>query len=153
MQITKDEWTPLFQSLRDKLSPPSRRLLLSRIIGEIQDITQQNFGPSGIDRPQPWKPLSQNYASEWKDGDTTPTLMMSDEKHNLRNPNLPHLIDCFDAKVNEDKAVLTNRSPYADNHQLGLGIPARPYYPVNGDELTPYAESKMVEIVNGHFKT
>lgn len=153
MQITRDDWAPLFKDLRDKLSASKRRLLLSQMIGEIQDITQQNFGPSGIDRPKPWSPLSPQYASEWKDGDTTPTLMMSDEKHELRNPLLPHLIDCFDAKVNENKAELTNRSPYADGPQLGYGQPERPYYPVIGDELTPYAESRMKEIVDGHFRT
>lgn len=153
MQITRDDWTPLFQELRSKISPANRRILLSQMIGEILDITQQNFGASGTDRPKPWSPLSPKYASEWKYEDRTPTLIMSDEKHALRNPLLPHLIDCFDAKVNENKAELTNRSPYADNHQLGLGIPERPYYPVSGDEFTPYAESRLKEVVERHFRT
>lgn len=155
MKVLLDQWTPLFRSLKNKVSPFSRRMLLSQIIGDIQDITQQNFGNVGLDRPRAWPLLNQRYAQEWKYGDTTPNLMLSPEKHNLRNPNLPHLIDCFRAMVNENKATLTNLSPYADNHQLGLGIPARPYYPVtdDGQNLTPFSESRLKEIVDKHFRS
>ena len=130
-------------------------MLLSRMIGELLDITQQNFGDTGVDRPESWPQLSQKYADEFHGGDTTPTLMLDDEKHALRNPNLPHLIDCFRVMVNDSKAELTNMSPYADTHQLGYGVKRRPYYPVmpDGENLTPYAEQKMVEIVEEHFKT
>lgn len=152
MQVTRNDWTPLFESLKAKISPASRRSLMASLIGEIQDITQKTMGRNGENRPEPWAILNEKYAKEWKYGDTEPTLLMSDEKHNLRNPDLPHLIDLFYATFSENSSSLTNTSPYADIHQLGLGVAKRPYYPVLGNDLTPYAIDKLKEVLDLHFQ-
>lgn len=152
MQITRDDWTPLFDDLKKKVSSDARRELLFKTINELRLITQQNFGREGVDRPKPWQMLKKAYADKWKYGDQTPTLIMSDEKHNLRNPNVPHLIQMFRVNFNDKSATLTNDSPYADTHQLGYGVAERPYYPVAGDSLTPFAESKIEHIVAEHFR-
>jgi phage gpG-like protein len=152
MQVKTDQWTPLFERLKEKFSPFQRKVFLSRIIGRIQDITQQNFGTTGIDRPQEWPQLKKRYAAEFHDGDTTPTLMLDEEKHTLVNGAVPHLVDSFRAEATENSASLTNESPYADVHQLGLGaVPARPFYPVQGSELTPKTEKEVRDKIDGFF--
>ena len=154
MQITRDEWSPLFKDLKARISPIQRRILLSQMIGAVQEITQSTMGKSGQNRPEPWQILKESYAHRWKGGDREPTLLMSDANHSLKNPDLPHLIDSFKVTVTENKATLTNVSPYADVHQKGLGaVPARPYYPVDETgALTPVAEQKLAEIVEEHFE-
>ena len=151
MQISRDDWTPLFQDLKKKISSDARHELLFQVINEIRAITQENFGKEGIDRPKYWPVLNSKYADKWKGGDTTPTLTMSDTMHNLRNPDLPHLIEMFRTVVTDSHAMLTNDSPYADAHQLGYGLPERPYYPVIGDSLTPYAEQMVEGVLQKHF--
>ena len=145
MQVTRDDWSPLFQSLKEKVSADARRELLFRMINEIRFITQQNFGASGIDRPMPWQILSPGYAWEKKKGDRTPTLMLKGD-----------LIRGFRTTVGDNSASLTNVSPYADEHQFGVGyknLPARPFYPINEDgSLTPFAEKSLAEVVEKHFQ-
>ena len=155
MQVTVDQWTPLFKDLQSRINGQSRRKLLFQIIGEIQDITVNIFGDEGIARPFTWRELTPKYAHRWKYGDTTPTLKMSDEMHNKRHPEgLPHLIDGFVHTFDENKATLTNVSPYADIHQFGGGRMFRPYYPVSqtGETLSPYAMEKVREILDLHFQ-
>ena len=131
-----------------------RRRLMFQIIGDLQDISVLNFGEVGIDRPEPWKELSKKYADNWKYGDATPNLILSEEKHRIRNGGKKHLIDSFVHTFDENGATLTNTAPYADAHQLGYGISRRAYYPVNeSGELTPFAEERLKQIVREHFET
>lgn len=146
MQVVRNEWTPLFNSLKEKVSAQGRKRLLFQCIGEIQDITILNFGTSGIARPEPWSSLSLNYAQERHGGNTTPTLILSGEMR-----------QSFVHVVSENSASLTNVAPYADEHQFGLAyrkLPARPYYPVSADgsTLTPFAEDRLREVLVAHFK-
>lgn len=139
--------------MKSRIQPDRRRVLLSRVIGKVQAITIANFGETGLDRPQYWPSLSESYARKWHDGDRTPTLVLSDERHALRNPGLPHLIDSFQVMLTPNQASLTNLSPYADVHQKGLGwIPARSYYPADEAGLLNYTESEVLKVVEDWFE-
>lgn len=152
--ISVNQWTPLFQEIKSKLDERGKRLLLSRLIGTVQSITIETFGADGVNRPEPWPELKRNYAQEWHGGDTTPTLLLSDEKHSLAAGEQPHLIDSFTVDLTSQQATLTNVSPYADIHQFGLGvIPARPFYPIDkAGGLTPYAESRLMQVTQDYFQ-
>lgn len=153
IRITKNEWSPLFSDLKRRISDDQRKILLSRIMGGIQDLTQKTMGKSGQNRPEPWRVLTKKYADKWKNGDREPTLLMSDQMHALRNPTLPHLIDSFLATVDSSKASLTNASPYADVHQMGMAaVPKRPYYPVDESGLTQPAQDLIKEKLDCHFQ-
>lgn len=152
MRVIQNEWSHALRGLQNKLGEMGRRVLLSRMIGTFQDITQSNFGDDGQHRPMPWPMLDEDYAHEWKYGDTTPTLMMSDEMHSLRNSDVPHLIDCFEVNLTSRQASITNLSEYADAHQFGYGIPARPYYPIDeAGNPTPYAEAELTKVAMAYF--
>lgn len=145
MVILRDDWTPLLQSLKDKVSLQGRRKLLFQMIGDVYDITIMNFGNQGLARPQPWMELTVRYAREKKNDDTTPTLILTGS-----------LKSGFVHEISGDSASLTNRIDYADQHQFGAAyknLPARPYYPVNesGLSLTPYAEARQMAIVEEWF--
>lgn len=146
MNINRDDWTPLLNSLKEKVSPSGRRKLLFQMIGDIQDITVLNFGQTGLARPQSWQILSDRYAKEKKHGDTTPNLILTGA-----------LKSGFVHSFDENSASLTNVVDYADQHQFGAAyknLPARPYYPVDefGLNLTPYAEGRQIEIVAEFFQ-
>ena len=120
--------------------------MLFQLIGDLQDVTMMNFGETGIARPEEWEELKERYAREKKGGNQTPTLILSG-----------NMLNSFKHSVNENKATLTNSAPYADEHQFGAkykNLPARPYYPVDqsGENLTPFAEERLVKIVEEHFK-
>ena len=145
MQVIRDDWTPLFDSLKSKLSPLSRKQLLFEMIGDLQNIAMLNMGDSGIARPMPWQILTEKYSQEYKQGNRTPNLILTGR-----------LRDSFVHSVDESKATLTNTAEYADQHQFGAkykNLPARPYYPVSpgGDALTPLAEARLKDIVEQHF--
>lgn len=146
MQVIRNEWTSLFKSLKEKVSAQGRKRLLFQCIGEIQDITMLNFGVSGIARPSEWPLLSRNYADNKHDGNTTPTLILSDTMR-----------QSFVHVVSENSASLTNVAPYADEHQFGVAyrkLSARPYYPVSSDgsTLTPFAEQRLRDVLAAHFE-
>jgi len=146
MQVTRDEWTPLFKSLKEKVSAQGRRRLLFQLIGDLQDISMLNFGDKGIDRPAVWAALTEKYAKEYKKGNRTPNLI---SKGNL--------LAGFVHQVGSDSATLTNITEYADVHQFGAAyknLPARPFYPVDeSGELTDLANQRQEEIVRSHFDT
>ena len=145
MQILRDEWTLLLQSLKEKVSEDSRRELLFKSINDLRFITQINFGDSGLDRPQIWQMLSPNYAWEKKKGNLTPNLILKGD-----------LLRGFRTQVNGNSAMLTNVVPYADEHQFGVNyknLPARPFYPITEDgSLTPFAVESQERIVREHFQ-
>ena len=154
MQVIQDDWTPLFKDLKSRLSASSRKRLLGDIIGEIEFITKQAFGVNGVNRPKPWGDLSEKYSKRIMRN--RPTLVMSfAERMMAGKKDSPHLINSFFKYSNDSEASLTNISPYADNHQFGETIPARPFYPITEDgmSLTPYAERKLMDIMERHFQS
>ena len=145
MQVTRDDWSPLFESLKAKVSADARRELLFKMISDVRYVTQLNFGAEGIDRPKPWAILSPNYAWEKKKGNRTPTLILKGD-----------LIRGFRTSIQENSATLTNDVEYADAHQFGVGyknLPARPFYPINEDgSFTPMMQARLDEIAAKHFE-
>ena len=100
-------------------------------------IVNQNFGFSGEDRPEDWKPLSYQYAKEFHDGNRIPTLQLTGD--------LQQSIQIEDN--NPEAATVWTDCPYAVKHQYGdesTNLPARPFFPIVGDSLTAYAEAECV---------
>ena len=144
MQVTNDQWTPLFYSLKSKISVEARHDLLFRMINDLRFITQSNFGNEGLARPETWQMLSPNYAWEKKKGNRTPNLILKGE-----------LLRGFRTAVDGNSATLTNVVPYADEHQFGVvykNLPPRPFYPIEeSGELTEFAKARQEQIVREHF--
>jgi len=145
VQVLKDDWTPLFNSLKERTGPQGRKRLLFQMIGDVYDLTVKTFGANGENRPAHWNKLKPKYAREYHGGDRTPTLILTGK-----------MLASFRHTVGENKATLTNTVPYADAHQFGeefRGLPARPYYPVtpDGESLTTFALERQREILNAHF--
>ena len=145
MHVTNDQWTPLFESLKAKISAEARHELLFKMINDIRFITQMNFGNDGLARPETWQILSKEYAWEKKKGNRTPNLMLKGD-----------LIKGFRTSVDSNSATLTNDVTYADEHQFGVSyknLPARPFYPINKDgSLTEFAAERQEQIVREHFQ-
>jgi phage gpG-like protein len=147
MTVVEDGWTPLFDSLAEKVSAEGRRRLLFQLIGDVFDVTVLNLGPEGIARPDQWAALTEKYAQEKHGGDRTPTLILSGE-----------LKEGFRTEINTEFATLTNIVDYATEHQFGepyRNLPARPFYPVdeNGLTFTPYMTERLHTIIDAHFAT
>lgn len=146
MQILQDDWTPLFQKLKEKVSPLGRRKLLFQLIGDLQDISMLNFGDTGINRPIVWQMLTEKYAKEMKKGNQTPNLILKGD-----------LLAGFVHTIGESSATLTNIVEYADQHQFGAeykNLPPRPFYPIDeSGELTDFALRRQEEIVHHHFES
>ena len=107
-----------------------------------------NFGPGeGEDRPESWPRLSSLYAIRAHGGDTTPTLVLSED-----------LMASIDQRLgNADYASIFTDCEYAETHQYGAYtnfgdgsayVPARPFFPVIGPpesaQLTDYSEQKCI---------
>jgi phage gpG-like protein len=104
-------------------------------------VVNHNFGQDGEDRPTAWPALGKSYAIDYHDGDRTPTLQLYG--------NLQASIDIEEGNP-EYASVFTN-NPYADLQQFGgeseqgFRIPARPFFPIVGNEITPYTTQKCVD--------
>lgn len=156
MQVTKDEWSPLFRNLKSKLSAGSRKALMREIIYDMKDLTLSSFGAAGRNRPSAWVRLKDKYAR--RVGRSYPTLVMTPSERILAGKALskPHLINQFSVDVRGDSASLHNASEYAEAHQNGKpegNLPARPYFPIDGESkrLSPAAEIKIRERMKSHF--
>jgi len=145
MQVIRDDFTPFFQSLKEKISADARKELLFKMINDLRYVTQMNFGYAGLARPDTWQMLSPNYAWEKKNGNRVPNLILKGD-----------LIKGFRTTFDSNSASLTNVVEYADAHQFGQAysnLPARPFYPINeGGSLTDFAEKRQADIVREHFE-
>lgn len=156
MQVTKDEWSPLFNSIKSKLSAGSRKALLREIIYDMKELSLSAFGAMGRNRPSAWDGLTRKYAR--RVGRSYPTLVMTPSERILAGKSLskPHLMNQFSVDVSGDSASLHNSSEYADAHQKGrpeANLPARPYFPVDekSKRLSPAAEIRIRERMKSHF--
>ena len=162
MEILRDEWTPLFKKLQEKVSPSSRRRLLAAMLADIDELTQSNFGEMANGSMRPWHDeLLVSEAYKRIIGRQFATLERTEAERNKSKGTIyeggqgAHLRDSFVYNVGDDSASMTNTSPYADKHQFGKGVPYRPYYPIvrDGSRLMPFAEARQLEIVDEHFKS
>ena len=113
------------------------------------DVTINNFGMSGEDRPVEWESLDDKYAK--RVGRSFATLDLKEFK---KEGSDKKLIDSVDWNAdNPDFALVYLNDPpvYAAAHQWGeSGMPERPFLPiVKGSEtLTPYTEGKCLDAAN-----
>jgi len=104
-------------------------------------ITDHNFGFGGEDRPTPWPALSSKYAKEFHDGNRIPKLIFSGD--------LQRSIQIKESSG--DGAEVYTDNEYATEHQCGvpeINLPARPFFPIVGNSLTPYAEMQCLDAAN-----
>jgi phage gpG-like protein len=109
------------------------------------ELTRENFGESGVDRPNEWPPLSEKYAKRVKRDYAT--MFLSGELE---------LSFQWDGS-NLQYAEVWSDSPYAVVHNDGdssRNIPARPVFPIIGKSddpqarLTDFAEQQILEAAN-----
>jgi phage gpG-like protein len=123
---------------------------ITRAMGKrFWEITRNNFGSAGEDRPEIWSPLSKRYIQELiRKGITTliPTL--------LRRGILMNSIRI----QSEGKTCeVFTENPYAMAHQFGNpsnNLPRRAYFPVTSGaydenaQLTPFADAEVRKAAN-----
>ena len=105
------------------------------------EVTFNNFGQDGEDRPEQWPMLSKNYANMFHGGSRIPTeILTGDLQESIRNG-----IDIS----NEEYATVSTNVPYAYDQQYGneaYNLPARPFMPITAqDEITPYTIQKCLD--------
>ena len=104
-------------------------------------VVHHNFGEDGEDRPSEWPQLRKGYADRFHGGDRTPKLILSGE--------LQRSIEIDE--TSGDAASVSTANPYADLMQNGglneegFPIPARPFFPIVGNDVTPYTAQKCVD--------
>lgn len=107
--------------------------------GEFLELTRQNFGEAGLDRPQEWPELSKKYAK--RVGRSYATLFLHGD-----------LFESFQINNAYQFSEVFSESPYAEAHQFGTDtLPARGFMPILNDKeseeavLTDQAQSKCIE--------
>lgn len=128
----------------DDLFADAKPRIQSAMAEMLHGIVLSNLGPTGIDRPTPWAPLSnsppwfyaekvgRSYATLFETG-----LMASAIQWNGNNPEAAVVY------VNDQVCA------YAARHQAGdpaTGLPARPFFPITEEGvLTRYSEEQVME--------
>jgi len=106
------------------------------------DVTINNFGMSGEDRPVEWEALRDDkYARKVGRDYATLNLTGELEKSVTFDASNPDYAEVF----------LSNPPVYAAAHQWGeSGMPERPFLPIQKDTetLTPYTEGKCLDAAN-----
>jgi len=118
-------------------TPAGMTRIHSAIAYRLAQITRANFGPAGAHRPADWPRLSWPYQRAIRYFGP-PKLVLEGK-----------LIRNFGVVANREFGRVTNTTPYAAIHQHGGRnrwgrIPARPYFPVTGGGLTPYARRELI---------
>lgn len=110
---------------------------------EFWTITRENFGANRPNRPAPWAPLKASTIKTYK------------RKYYGANLDIPTLLRSgrlmnsirFEVSVNQFATVWQDASQaqYGGVHQFGgRKTPARPFFPVVSNTLTPYAENRIL---------
>ena len=126
-------------SIRDALSPAARQLLdrvrdprkvLEAAGAAVEGISVRAFRDASL-RPSEWEPLTQQ-TLERKGGRGNLLIDTGSMIHGLR-----HVTSGRQVEIGSDRV-------YAPTHQFGRdAIPARPFIPVMGSELTPVAQEDV----------
>ena len=161
MNVILDQWTPLFESLAQKISSAGRVQLLDKMIGEIYVSTLSNFSgevAGGDMRPWPDELLQSEDYKRHVRRDFATLYRWKEEREwcagsKWEGGNGLHLVESFQVNIGENFASLANVSDYASNHQLGEGVPARPFFPVDENgELMPFMEARLFDLADAHFQ-
>ena len=158
MQVILDQWTPLFESLAQKVANQSQ--LLDQMIGEVKTSCLSNFGEMANGDMQPWYDemlRSEDYAHTVKRNFAT--LERSEEERELCEETRweggqgAHLKDSFFTYGGGDSVTLVNICEYASNHQNGEGVPRRPFFPVDeSGQLMLFMEQRFFQLADAHFQ-
>lgn len=138
LTLKTDTFSANRRGLASGLMGAPKRVVLLAMAREFGSISMKNFGPSGVDRPEPWKRLKKDYRS-WKQknyGRSTADLLLNKD-----------LFRSFKIRCENDQfAEVMVDSPYAATHQYGQGpIPRRAFLPLTrANNLTPYARARML---------
>lgn len=137
-------------ALRPALSQEGVHRMLNAMGRRLINIAKGTFGPGGVNRAKPWPALSQRYMKRIKYFGP-PKLILH------RN-----MIQEFDMRYRTgDTVTVSNESPYAAIHQFGgwhhfedgvAHIPPRPFFPVLGNQLTPYAQRELVSAAESELQ-
>jgi phage gpG-like protein len=140
VRITEDGQGAGFRLLHRRLTGFGKRRMLQAMGLRFREITRQNFGMAGIDRPTPWAPYARNYPKWGKRKGGPATLIRTGRlmQEIYINSNSSEYVE-----VGSDKV-------YAAAQQFGRAaarLPARPYFPIVGTgtsyRLTPYSEREL----------
>ena len=117
----------MFQSLRQPMQ--------AAMAEKFYEITRNNFGMSGEDRPTEWPPLSERYAKK-VDRDYATLFVSGDLEASINW-----------SAANQEYSEVWSDSPLATVHQWGEGrCPARPFMPIlKSGELTEYARLQVTD--------
>lgn len=111
---------------------------------------QNNLGLDGEDRPTPWPPLSSSERGlkyQKQVGRSVATLYETGELHDSI---------VVDESGQPEMASVVCESEYGYDQQNGndsTGLPARPFFPIIGEELTPYTAAKCLEAAQDRLDT
>jgi phage virion morphogenesis protein len=128
-KLTRNDISPTLSRTIKGVKPPARQRVLRAMGTTFKSITEGTFNSAGAGyRPSPWPAK--------KDG--SPSILQKSTT----------MAKSFQLVVTDDAAVVSNPMIYAATHQFGREqgsgeIPARPFYPVKDDKLTPKAEEKI----------
>ena len=160
MQVMADQWTPLFESLAQKVSSAGRTQLLTTMIEEVKVSCLSNFGEWANGDMRPWNEellLSKSYALLINRNFAT--LERTEEERDVckdtewEGGTGAHLKDSFFSYGGSDSMALVNICEYASNHQNGEGVPRRAFFPVDeSGELMPFMEARLFELADAHFQ-
>ena len=129
------------------------------MILQVKDSCLSNFGENASGDMRPWfheELVSEDYSRTINR--TFATLERTEEEREAcegtrwQGGEGAHLKDSFFTYGGSDSMSLVNICDYASNHQLGEGVPARPFFPVDENEnLMPFMEARFETILNVHF--
>jgi phage gpG-like protein len=111
---------------------------------------QNNLGESGEDRPFPWKYLSNSPRGlkyQKQVGRSIATLYETGALHDSI---------VVDESNQPESASVVCESEYGYAHQYGDSdtyLPARAFFPMVNDEVTPYTEAKCLEAAQDRLET
>lgn len=101
------------------------------------EIVRSNFGPSGVDRPQDWNPLSPPYAKKVR-RDYATLFVTGRLEAGVKMETTPEFSRVF---------ISDSDVSYASAQQWGEGehnLPARPYFPIDqSGNLTPFSQAEV----------
>jgi len=111
---------------------------------------QNNLGTEGEDRPFPWPDLSNSPSGkkyQKQVGRSIATLYETGALHDSI---------VVDESMQPEACAVVCESEYGYAQQNGdeaTFLPARPFFPIVGDELTPYTEAKCLEAAQDRLET
>lgn len=147
VKVRQDTMTPYLRQLRASLNGQAQRRVTMAMGKAFFDISRANLGVSGVDRPTPWPALSERYKRQLQRNSPgsplIPTLLRSGS-----------LLNSIRIQSDSTSCKVYSNSPYAASQQYGYkgrNLPARPYFPIVGDELTVFANGKVLAAANSEM--